>query len=135
MGDQDVWGAVEPAASVILDEKKDKKARSHLFQTLPADLLMQAEWQVQQKKDGGDSSSSNKGKYHPPVDRNRGHDRGHGRGGRGDTSRNDEESDLDGGRHNKSHIKCYNCYKMGHYANNCKAPKKKEEEKGETPHM
>jgi hypothetical protein len=43
-------------------------------------------------------------------------------------SRNDKESGLSSGRRNKSHIKCYDYYKMGHYANKCKTPKKKEEE-------
>ena len=43
-------------------------------------------------------------------------------------SGNDEESGSGGNRRNKSHIKRYNYYKMGHYANECKAPKKKEEE-------
>jgi hypothetical protein len=41
MEDQGVWEAVEPAVSEAVDEKKDKKARSHLFQALPEDLLMQ----------------------------------------------------------------------------------------------
>ena len=39
--DQGVWEAVEPAAGAAVDEKKDKKARSHLFRALPEDLLMQ----------------------------------------------------------------------------------------------
>ncbi|XP_062234089.1 uncharacterized protein LOC133931254 [Phragmites australis] len=97
-------------------------------------LFTQAEWQVQQKKDSGNSSSSNKGKSHIAVDSSnrgrggRGCSRGHGRGGHGGMSCNAEESGSGGGRCNKSHIKCYNCYKMGHYANECKALKKKEEE-------
>ncbi|XP_062209502.1 uncharacterized protein LOC133911324 [Phragmites australis] len=41
MEDQDVWEVVELATSAVVDEKKDKKARSHLFQVLPEDLLMQ----------------------------------------------------------------------------------------------
>ena len=41
MEDQGVWEAVEPAAGAAVDEKKDKKMRSHLFQALPEDLLMQ----------------------------------------------------------------------------------------------
>ncbi|XP_062186625.1 uncharacterized protein LOC133890178 [Phragmites australis] len=57
-----------------------------------------------------------------------GRDRGRGRGGRSGMSRNDEESDSDGGRRNKSHIKCFNFHMMGHYANECKATKKNEEE-------
>ncbi|XP_062183219.1 uncharacterized protein LOC133887300 [Phragmites australis] len=270
MKDQGIWEAVEPAVGEVIDEKKDKKARSHLFQKLPDDLLMQvarkktvkkvwdclktrfvgadcvknvgllplksdfnamrmqegesldqyagrlnsmsvryaslgemlndaalvkklfdtvpdrflsviaeieqfydldkmtfeeavgrlkafeernrsrasggnsidgsqllftqAEWQARQKKDGGNSSSSNKGKSHLAVEssnRDRGghgRDRGRGKSGRGGMSRNDEESGLGGGRRNKSQIKCFNSHKMGHYAKECKAPKKKEEE-------
>ena len=77
-------------------------------------LLTQAEWQARQKKDGGDSSSSNKGKSHLAVDSNNrdqggcGRGRGCGRGGRNGMSRNDEESGSGGGCCNKSHIKCYN---------------------------
>ncbi|XP_062202005.1 uncharacterized protein LOC133904524 [Phragmites australis] len=248
MEDQGVWDAVEPAVGETVNEKKDKKARSHLFQALPEDLLMQvarkkttkevwdclktrfvgadhvknvwlqtlksdfnamrmqegetldqyagrlnsmsvryanlgetldnaalfydldkmsfeeavgrlkafeerthpcasggnsigdsqllftqAEWQAQQKKDGGNSSSSNKGKSHLAVESSnhdrggRGHGRGCGRGGRSGMLRNDEESGSSGVRHNKSHIKCFNCHKMGHYVNECEAPKKKEE--------
>ncbi|XP_062232386.1 uncharacterized protein LOC133929599 [Phragmites australis] len=190
--DQGVWEAIQPAASEAVDEKKDKKERSHLFQALLEDLLTQvarkkrlgrrsrivsrqgetlddaalvkklfdavpdrflsviaeieqfydldkmsfeeAEWQARQKKDGGNSSSSNKGKSHLAAESSnrdragRGHGRGRGRGGHGGMSRNNEESCSGGGRRNKSHIKCFNCHKMGYYANECKAPKKKEEE-------
>ncbi|XP_062191293.1 uncharacterized protein LOC133895119 [Phragmites australis] len=93
-----------------------------------------AEWQARLKKDGGNSSSSNKGKSHLAADSSnhgqggRGRGKSHGRGGRGGMSRNDEESGSSGSRRNKSHIKCYDCYKMGHYANECKTLKKKEEE-------
>ncbi|XP_062185940.1 uncharacterized protein LOC133889430 [Phragmites australis] len=216
MEDQGVWEAIEPVTGAAVDEKKDKKARSHLFQTLLEDLLMQvvrkkttkeegetldqyagrlnsmsvryinlgetlddatlvkklfdivpdrflnvivgieqfydlnkmpfeeargglrhlknAEWQARQKKDVGNSSSSNKGKSHLAVDSSnrdrggRGCGRGRGKGGRGGMSCNDEESGSGGGRRNKSHIWYFNCYKMGHYANKCKAPKKKEDE-------
>ncbi|XP_062179382.1 uncharacterized protein LOC133883982 [Phragmites australis] len=192
MEDQGIWEVVEPAVGEAVDEKKDKKARSHLFQALSEDLLMQvarkktakeiwdclktremlddatlvkklfdtvsnrflsvitgieqfydldkmpfeeaAEWQARQKKDGGKSSSSNKGKSHLAADSSnrdqggRGRGRGRSRGGRGEMSRNDKENGSGSDRRNKSHIKCFNCHKMGHYANECKAPKKKEEE-------
>ncbi|XP_062186778.1 uncharacterized protein LOC133890424 [Phragmites australis] len=242
MEDQGVWEAVELAVGEAVDKKKDKKAKSHLFQALPEDLLMQvarkktakevwdclktrfvgadhvknarlqtlksdfnamcmqegetldkyagklnlfdtvldrflsviagieqfydldkmsfeeavgrlkvfeertrprassgnsisdnqllftqAEWQARQKKDGSNSSSSNKGKSHLAADcSNRGRGghrrgRGRGRGGHGGMSHNDEESGSGGSRRNKSHIKCYKCYKMGHYTNECKA--------------
>ncbi|XP_062224563.1 uncharacterized protein LOC133923137 [Phragmites australis] len=220
MDGQGIWEVVEPVASASINKKKDKKARSHLFQALLEDLLMQvarkktekeegetldqytkklntmsvgyaslvemlddialvkqfynldnmpfeeivgrlkafeerarprasdsnsnsdsqllltrAEWQVWQK-DSDDSSSSNKGKYHPPSDSNHGQGgRGCGRGGHGGTSRDDKESDLGGGRRNKSHIKCYNCYKMGDYVNECKGTKEEGgKERRDTPH-
>ncbi len=41
MEDQGVWDAIEPAAGVAVDPRRDKKARSHLLQSLPEDLLMQ----------------------------------------------------------------------------------------------
>jgi hypothetical protein len=41
MEDQDVWQAIAPAADQDIDVRKDKKARSHLLQVLPEDLLMQ----------------------------------------------------------------------------------------------
>ncbi|XP_062217690.1 uncharacterized protein LOC133917878 [Phragmites australis] len=97
-------------------------------------MFTQAEWQARQKKDGGNSSSSIKGKYHSPADSSNrgrgghGRNRGRGRGGRCGMSHNDEENGSGGSRCNKSHIKCYNCYKMGYYANECKAPKKQKEE-------
>jgi hypothetical protein len=41
MEDQDVWQAIEPADGQDVHVRKDKKARSHLLQALPKDLLMQ----------------------------------------------------------------------------------------------
>ncbi len=41
MEDQGVWEAIEPAAGAAVDPRKDKKAKSHLLQSLPEDLLMQ----------------------------------------------------------------------------------------------
>ncbi|XP_062179421.1 scarecrow-like protein 3 [Phragmites australis] len=40
MKDQGVWEAVAPAVGEAVHEKKDKKARSHLFQALMEDLLI-----------------------------------------------------------------------------------------------
>ena len=175
MEDQGVWEAIEPAVGAAVDTKKDKKARSHLLQALPEDLLMQvarkktmpfeeavgrlktyeertrprtsggnssgdgqllltqAEWQARQKKDGGDSSSNNKGKSYAPADSSnrsrsgRGRGRWHGKGSRGGTPSKDGASGSSGGGRDKSHIRCFNCDKMGHYASECRAPKKKEE--------
>jgi hypothetical protein len=41
MEDQGVWEVIEPAARAAVDPQKDKKAESHLLQSLPEDLLMQ----------------------------------------------------------------------------------------------
>lgn len=41
MEDQEVWEAVEPAIDTAIDTKKDRKARAHLLQVLPEDLLIQ----------------------------------------------------------------------------------------------
>ncbi|XP_040377519.1 uncharacterized protein LOC121053794 [Oryza brachyantha] len=41
MEDQGVRDAIEPAAGAVVDQKRDKKAKSHLLQSLPEDLLMQ----------------------------------------------------------------------------------------------
>lgn len=41
MEDQGVWEAIELAAGAAVDPRKDKKAKSHLLQSLPEDLLMQ----------------------------------------------------------------------------------------------
>nr|AAK50412.1 Putative retroelement [Oryza sativa Japonica Group] len=41
MEDQGIWEAIEPAAGAAVDPRKDKKAKSHLLQSLPEDLLMQ----------------------------------------------------------------------------------------------
>jgi len=41
MEDQEVWEVVEPATGTAVDTKKCRKARAHLLQVLPEDLLMQ----------------------------------------------------------------------------------------------
>ncbi|XP_062200548.1 uncharacterized protein LOC133903256 [Phragmites australis] len=89
------------------------------------DTMSFKEVKAWQKKDSNDSSSSSKGKFHAPAKNNN-----HGRGGRGrgGVPCTDEESSLGDGRRNKSHIKCYDCYKMGHYTNEYNALKKEGEE-------
>ncbi|XP_062224512.1 uncharacterized protein LOC133923076 [Phragmites australis] len=190
--DQGVWEAVEPAADAAVDEKKDKKARSHLFQALPEDLLMEVARKKTAKKvwdclktrlvgadhvknvqlltlksdfnamcmQEGESPDQYAGRINSMPVRieqfydldkmlfkevvgrlkafeehssnrdqgGRGRDRGCDRGGRSGMSRNDKESGSGSSRRNKSHIKCFNCHKMRHYANGCNALKKKEEE-------
>ncbi|XP_047326574.1 uncharacterized protein LOC124930265 [Impatiens glandulifera] len=171
MEDQGVWEAVESVEGTKIDVRLDKKARSHLLQALPEDLLMQVankktakevwdclktrlkvfeertrkkntnfggnEGQVlltqekskaqfkkdeedslnQWKKDSTDCGTCGQG------GRTRG--RGQGRGGRGAPSRKDKEGGS-GGRgapRDKSHIRFFNCNKMGHYSTQCRAKK------------
>ncbi|XP_031494297.1 uncharacterized protein LOC116260255 [Nymphaea colorata] len=205
MEDQGIREAVEPTAGVAVDTRKDKKARSHLLQALPKDLLMQvekkatakevwdclkmkfvgadrvrnarlqtlksdfdtmrmqegetldqyagrltwmsvnviagieqfcdldtmlfeeaAEWEARQKRSGGDPSLTRKERTHGEgAVRSRG-GRGRGRGGHGDFPLIDRAGGSGGGGRDKSHIRCFNCNELGHYANWCKAPKRKE---------
>lgn len=89
-------------------------------------LFTYAEWQARQKREGGGSSSGTKGSSFALVEGNsrgrgvRGRGRGRGRGGRGGLPRRE-------GVRDKSNIKCFNCDKMGHYASECKTPKKQDE--------
>lgn len=41
MEDQEVWEVIEPVTGMAVDVRKDKKAKSHVIQCLPEDLLMQ----------------------------------------------------------------------------------------------
>jgi len=60
--------------------------------------------------------------------------RGHGRGGRGHGNNNEEKGQNwcgrghdRGGCSHRSNVECYNCDKYGHYANECYAKKRVEE--------
>ncbi|XP_062185989.1 uncharacterized protein LOC133889508 [Phragmites australis] len=201
MEDQGSQEIVKPAAGEVVDEKKDKKARSHLFQALPKDLLIHVARKKTAKRvwdclkttsvGGRESLDQYAGKHNSMSVRyanlretlddvalvkklfdtvpdrflsvitgieqfydldnmsfeedvgrlmafeeysnnhsRGGHGRGkdHGKGGRSVMSCNDEENGSGSCRRNKIHIRCFNCHKMGHYANECKALKKKEEE-------
>ncbi|XP_049934420.1 uncharacterized protein LOC126410182 [Nymphaea colorata] len=94
-------------------------------------LLTQAKWEARQKRSGSDTSSTRRETGHREGGaRNRGgrgRGRGHGRGGRGDFPLKDRAGGSGGDGRDKSHIRCFNCNELGHYANRCKAPKKKEE--------
>jgi hypothetical protein len=81
-------------------------------------LLTQAEWEVREKKSGGESSGRGRSQDGGS------HGRSRGRGGRGDAS--DKES---GGKHDRSHIKCFKCHKYGHYANWCPGGEEKKGDK------
>ena len=50
MEDQGVWAAVQPAAEAAVDLKLDRKAKAHLLQIIPEDLLMQVAKKVSSKE-------------------------------------------------------------------------------------
>ncbi|KAL4303488.1 hypothetical protein GQ457_10G006770 [Hibiscus cannabinus] len=85
-------------------------------------LLTHAEWKARQKRNNGDNSLGNKGRG--SNDHYRGKWRGRGRGrGRG-TSRHNSAGgtyNTGSGTRDKSHIRCFACDKMGHYASECRS--------------
>ncbi|KAH7853582.1 hypothetical protein Vadar_004367 [Vaccinium darrowii] len=93
-------------------------------------LYTQAEWEARQKKMGGESSG--KGKIPKASFRGRGRGRGHGtgrgRGGRSGGRGNSTGKEVTGGgSRDYSNIQCFNCRNFGHFANQCKEPRKVEE--------
>ncbi|XP_042455612.1 uncharacterized protein LOC122040360 [Zingiber officinale] len=80
-------------------------------------LLTHAEWQMRQKGSNVDTSSGGKGRGSSSPSRGKWRGRGQGRG-RGTPSQDSAGGTSSNGRdtHDKSHIKCFNCEKMGHYA-------------------
>ena len=50
MEDQGIWAAVRPAAEVAVDLKQHRKAKAHLLQALPEELLMQVAKKVSSKE-------------------------------------------------------------------------------------
>lgn len=97
-------------------------------------LLTQGEWEARYKKIGGDSSSAHKNKSNSSSEGGsrswggRGRGRGNGRGGRRGSPRKEVANDTSGNTRDKTHIRCFNCNQYGHYANQCKVPKKKDKE-------
>ncbi|XP_042756658.2 retrovirus-related Pol polyprotein from transposon TNT 1-94 [Lactuca sativa] len=92
-------------------------------------LLTHQEWTERNKKKGeGSSKSAPKGNR---GSRGRGRGRGRGgpssgRGGRGRGGSHQQKERSQNGGHNqdKSDIQCYNCQEFGHYAAECKNPRK-----------
>ncbi|KAK8604403.1 hypothetical protein V6N13_099346 [Hibiscus sabdariffa] len=85
-------------------------------------MLTHAEWKARQKRNNGENASGNKGRG--SSDYHRGKWRGRGRGrGRG-TSRHNSAggtSNTGSGTRDKSHIRCFACDKIGHYASECRS--------------
>ncbi|CAM8994711.1 unnamed protein product [Rhodiola kirilowii] len=95
-------------------------------------LLTQEEWLARSKRGGGDSSYSRYTTRGGNGEENRrGRGRGRGRGGR-DRNNSTMHQECGGlgtssGR-DKSKVKCYNCNIFGHFASECRKPRKKHEE-------
>ncbi|KAH7650918.1 Zinc finger CCHC-type protein [Dioscorea alata] len=84
---------------------------------------------ARQKGAAGNSSLGGKGRGSNNLDRGRGHGRwrGRGRGGRGQDNAGESFGDASGGSRDKSHIKCFNCERMGHYASECRIKRRNNE--------
>ena len=91
-------------------------------------LLTHKEWSDRNKKKGGESKSkANRGGFN--NSRGRGRGRGRNGGGRGGRGKGGSYNQKDGNQstsssHDKSGIQCYNCQEFGHYAAECKNPRK-----------
>ncbi|XP_038888718.1 uncharacterized protein LOC120078515 [Benincasa hispida] len=79
------------------------------------------EWKARQKGSSGENSLVNKGRGSGGTDHGRWQGRGRGRG-HGAECQNSAggTSNTGNGTRDKSHIKCFTCNKMGHYASECR---------------
>ena len=93
-------------------------------------LLTQTDNKLNQKSSRGGFTIGGRGRgssHHDRGGRSGGRGRGsaRGRGGRGNSlAPRDSSNNRQRGR-DKSHIMCFNCEEYGHYASECKAPKKR----------
>lgn len=92
-------------------------------------LFTQEEWSKRSNKNGGSNSFGSKGRGNG-LYRGRGRTSYRGGGtGRGYQNRNEDANKGSPASRNRSQVKCFNCGVYGHYANECRKPKK---EKGRT---
>ncbi|GKB75802.1 zinc finger, CCHC-type containing protein, partial [Tanacetum coccineum] len=91
-------------------------------------LLTHQEWSERNKKKGeGDfKSKSNRGGFGGSRGRGRGRGRNHGGRGRGRSGSYHQREGSQGasGSQDKSRVQCYNCQEYGHYAAECKNPRR-----------
>nr|GEY63172.1 hypothetical protein [Tanacetum cinerariifolium] len=95
-------------------------------------LLIHQEWLEISKKKGDEEQRTSQRNTRSNVSNNRGRGRGRGRGNysnRGGRRGGGSYQNRDGGRgstsnYDKSKVQCYNCQDLGHYAYECKNPRK-----------
>lgn len=89
-------------------------------------LLTHQEWSERRKKGGESMTKLGRGGSGSSRGRGRGRGRHGGRGGRGRGDYSHQKGSSSGGSNNqdKSKAQCYNCQDFGHYAAECKNPRK-----------
>ncbi|XP_042388081.1 uncharacterized protein LOC121980191 [Zingiber officinale] len=101
-------------------EERTLRLRGNTNDTEGELLLTHVAWQMRQKGSNVDTSSGGKGSGSSSPSHGKWRGRGRGRGL--STQRQDSAGGTSGnnsGTQDKSHIKCFNCEKMGHYASEC----------------
>ncbi|XP_075486283.1 uncharacterized protein LOC142525881 [Primulina tabacum] len=109
-------------------EERTMRLRGNINGTEGQILFNHAEWQARQKGSNSDTSLGGKGRGSSGPDRGKWLGRGRGRGRAGLRKDNTGgNSSTNSGTRDKSHIKCFNCEKMGHYASKCHSKRRDDE--------
>ncbi|XP_039128858.1 uncharacterized protein LOC120264988 [Dioscorea cayenensis subsp. rotundata] len=122
--DLDTMAFEEAVGRLKAFEERAVRLRNNASNTDGQLLLTQAEWQARQRGTITDTSSGGRGRGFRNPDHGRGHGRWRGRGHSGYSAPRQENtggstSGAVNGTRDKSHIKCFKCERMGHYASEC----------------
>ncbi|XP_073304648.1 uncharacterized protein [Primulina huaijiensis] len=109
-------------------EERTMRLRGNINGTEGQLLFIHAEWQARQKVSNGDTSLGEKGRGSSSPDCGKWGGRGSGRG-RGGLRKDNTggTNNTSSGTRDKSHIKCFNCEKMEHYASECRSKRRDDE--------